>query len=40
MGKVKEMSYSEKYAKVIENMKFDKEFILPFIQENLGSRAT
>lgn len=39
MGKVKEMSYSEKYAKVIENMKFDEEFILPFIQENLGSRA-
>ena len=39
MGKVKEMPYSEKYTKVIENMKFDEAFILPFIQENLGSRA-
>jgi hypothetical protein len=39
MVKVKQMPYGEKYAKVIERMKFDKAFILPFIQENLGSRA-
>jgi hypothetical protein len=28
MVEVKEMPYSEKYAKVIDNMKFDETFIL------------
>jgi hypothetical protein len=39
MVKVKEMPYSEKYAKVIDNMKFDESFILPFVQEHLGDKA-
>ena len=37
--KVKEMPYSEKYAKVIDNMKFDDAFILPFVQKHLGEKA-
>ena len=39
MIKVKEMPYSEKYAKVIDNMKFDEAFILPFVQKHLGDQA-
>ena len=39
MVKVKEMPYSEKYAKVIDNMKFDEGFILPFVQKHLGDQA-
>ncbi|MFC1962632.1 hypothetical protein ACFLWB_01340 [Chloroflexota bacterium] len=39
METVKEMSYSEKHAKVIDNMKFDEMFILPFIQKHLGDQA-
>jgi hypothetical protein len=39
MVKVKEMPYSEKYAKVIDNMKFDESFIFPFVQEHLGDKA-
>ena len=39
MVEVKEMSYSEKYAKVIDNMKFDETFILPFVQKHLGDQA-
>jgi len=39
MVKVKEMPHSEKYAKVIDNMKFDEAFILPFVQKHLGDQA-
>jgi hypothetical protein len=39
MVKVKEMPYSEKYAKVIDNMKFDETFIVPFVQKHLGDPA-
>ena len=39
MVKVKEMPYSKKYAKVIDNMKFDETFILPFVQKHLGDQA-
>jgi hypothetical protein len=39
MMKVKEMPYSEKYAKVIDNMKFDETFILPFVLKHLGDQA-
>jgi len=39
MGKVKEMPYSDKYTKMVDNMKFDQAFILPFVREQLGSRA-
>ncbi len=39
MVKIKEMPYSEKYAKVIDNMKFDEKFILPFVQKHLGEQA-
>lgn len=39
MVPVKEMPYSEKYAKVIDNMKFDETFILPFVQKHLGDQA-
>lgn len=39
MLKVKEMLPSEKYAKVIDNMKFDETFILPFVQKQLGDQA-
>jgi hypothetical protein len=39
MVKVKEMPPSEKYAKVIDNMKFDETFILPFVQKQLGDQA-
>ena len=39
MAKVKEMPYSEKYAKVIDSMKFDESFISPFVQKHLGDQA-
>jgi hypothetical protein len=39
MARIKEMPYSEKYAKVIDSMKFDETFILPFVQEHLGDQA-
>jgi len=39
MVKVKEMPYSEKYAKVVDNMKFDESFGFPFIQKHLGGQA-
>ncbi|MFH0812164.1 MAG: hypothetical protein V2A69_04930 [Pseudomonadota bacterium] len=39
MVKFKEMPYSEKYAKVIDNMKFDETFIVPFVQKYLGNQA-
>jgi hypothetical protein len=32
-------AYSEKYAKVIDNMKFDETFIVPFVREHLGDQA-
>ena len=39
MIKVKEMPHGEKYAKVMDNMKFDESFILPFVQKHLGDQA-
>jgi hypothetical protein len=39
MVRIKEMPYSEKYAKVIDNMKFDESFIFPFVQRHLGGQA-
>ncbi len=39
MVAVKEMPYSEKYAKVVDNMKFDETFIIPFVQKHLGDQA-
>ena len=39
MAEVKDMSYSEKYAKVIDNIKFDESFIFPFVQKHLGDHA-
>jgi len=39
MVKIKQMPYGEKYAKVIDNMKFDETFILPFVQKHLGDQA-
>jgi hypothetical protein len=39
MVQIKEMPYSEKYAKVIDNLKFDETFILPFVQKQLGDQA-
>ena len=39
MARIKEMPYSEKYAKVIDSMKFDETFILPFVREHLGDQA-
>jgi hypothetical protein len=37
--KVKEMPFNERYAKVVDNIKFDESFILPFVQKNLGDEA-
>jgi hypothetical protein len=37
--KVKEMPYSEKYAKMIDNTKFDESFVFPFVQKHLGDQA-
>ncbi|MFC1930503.1 hypothetical protein ACFLWE_01240 [Chloroflexota bacterium] len=39
MGTNNEMPYSEKYAKVIDNIEFDRMFILPFVQKHLGDHA-
>ena len=39
MVKAKEMPFNEKYVKVIDNLKFDESFILPFVQKNLGVEA-
>ena len=39
MVEVKEMPYSEKYAKVIDDMKFGETIILPFVQKHLGDQA-
>lgn len=39
MVKIKEMPYSEKYAKVIDNIKFDESFIFPFVHKHLGDKA-
>ena len=39
MVTAKEMPFSEKYAKVIDNIKFDEAFILPFVQKHLGDQA-
>jgi len=39
MVRIKEMPYSEKYAKVIDNMKFDESFMFPFVQKHLGDQA-
>jgi hypothetical protein len=39
MAKIKEMPYSEKYAKVIDSIKFDESFIYPFVQEHMGDQA-
>jgi hypothetical protein len=39
MVRIKEMPYSEKYAKVIDSMKFDESFIFPFVKKHLGDQA-
>ena len=39
MVAVKEMPYSEKYAKVTDNIKFDESFILPFVKKYSGDQA-
>lgn len=39
MVKVKEMPYSEKYAKVLDNMKLYDTCVLPFVQKHLGDQA-
>jgi hypothetical protein len=39
MVEIKEMPYSEKYAKVIDSMKFFETFIVPFVQKHLGDQA-
>ena len=39
MNNVKEMPYGERYARVMDNMKFDEAFILPFVREHLGDQA-
>lgn len=39
MLKIKEMPYSEKYAKVLDNMKLYDTFIPPFVQRHLGDQA-
>jgi len=31
MAQIKEMPYRDEYAKVIENLKFDETFVLPFV---------
>ena len=36
MVKVKEMPYSEKYAKVMDSIKLDEEFMPAFVREHLG----
>jgi len=39
MAQVKEMPYSEKYAKVMDSIKFDEAFIFPFVREQLGDQS-
>src|SRR4030042_5010779 len=39
MVEIKEMPYSEKYAKVIDSTKFYETFIVPFVQKHLGDQA-
>ena len=39
MVALKEMPYSEKYAKVTDNIKFDESFILPFVKKYSGDQA-
>lgn len=39
MVKIKEMPPNEKYAMVVDNIKFDESFILPFVQKNVGDQA-
>jgi len=39
MVRVKEMPYNEKYAKVIDNTKFDESFLFPFVKKHLGDQA-
>jgi len=39
MVEIKEMPYSEKYAKVIDSMKFYETSIVPFVQKHLGDQA-
>ncbi len=39
MVKAKEMPFNERYTKVIDNIKFDESFILPFVKKNLGEEA-
>jgi hypothetical protein len=39
MVAVKEMPYSEKYAKVIDSMKFSETPNVPFVQKHLGDQA-
>jgi len=39
MGKIKEMPYEEKFAMVIDNMKFYETFIPPLVQKHLGDPA-
>ena len=39
MVRINEMPYREKYAKVLDNMKFDDVFITPFIKKHLGDQA-
>ena len=38
MVKIKEMPYGEKYAMVMDNMKFNESFIVPFVQKHLGDQ--
>ncbi len=39
MVRIKEMPYHEKYAKLLDNIKFDDAFITPFIRQHLGDQA-
>jgi hypothetical protein len=39
MVKVKEMPYPEKYAKVVDEMKFEEAQTFPFVQKALGDQA-
>ncbi len=39
MIQIKEMPYSEKYAKTIDNLKFEETFVLNFVQKHLGGQA-
>jgi len=39
MLKVKEMSYAEKYARAMDELKFEETHLVPFVQKNLGDQA-